>query len=137
MNKIVISLTLLLCIQLGTYAQHSVTIKINELRSSKGNILLELSTDKEVVIRKAKQNIVGNSCTIRLDNIKSGKYTFRYVHDENNNNEMDTNWIGMPVEGVGFSNNAKSSFGPPDLEDTFFTVDNDKTMNCTVVYIGE
>jgi len=34
------------------------------------------------------------------------------VHDENSNGKMDTNFIGMPREGVGASNNAKGHMGP-------------------------
>ena len=38
-------------------------------------------------------------------------------HDENANNEFDTNFIGLPVEGYGFSNDAAVFLGPPDYED--------------------
>ena len=48
-----------------------------------------------------------------FENLKLGNYAYRYFHDENDNNEMETNWIGMPDEEFGGSNNATSVFGPP------------------------
>lgn len=44
------------------------------------------------------------------------------VHDENSNNILDTNWVGMPKEGIGMSNNAKGRMGPPKYLDASFTV---------------
>ena len=29
------------------------------------------------------------------------------------NGKLDTNWLGIPKEGYGFSNDAKGSFGAP------------------------
>jgi uncharacterized protein (DUF2141 family) len=69
--------------------------------------------------------------------LKPGKYAFKYFHDENNNNKkMDTNVIGIPKEGYGFSNNAKGRFGPPDFKDTIFEIKNDTTIICTINYIN-
>ena len=36
---------------------------------------------------------------------------------------MDTNWLGMPKEGYGASNDAKSSFGPPKFDEASFSLD--------------
>ena len=34
-----------------------------------------------------------------------GEYSLLLVHDENGNGKLDTNVVGMPLEGYGFSNN--------------------------------
>ena len=34
-------------------------------------------------------------------------------HDENNNNKVDKNFLGIPIEGVGVSNNNISKLAPP------------------------
>ncbi|MGP1665711.1 MAG: DUF2141 domain-containing protein [Rhodanobacter sp.] len=36
-----------------------------------------------------------------------GTYAVRLVHDENGNGKLDTNMVGMPTEGYGFSNNPR------------------------------
>jgi len=41
-------------------------------------------------------------------------------HDENSNGKLDTNFIGMPKEGVRASNDAKGHMGPPKFEAAAF-----------------
>ena len=52
--------------------------------------------------------------------IKPGTYAMACFHDENENGELDTNWLGIPREGTCASNNAKSFFGPPKWKDAKF-----------------
>ena len=54
------------------------------------------------------------------ENLKPGKYAFKYFHDENNDEKINTNLIGIPKEGYGFSNNAKGFFGKPSYKDVVF-----------------
>ena len=42
---------------------------------------------------------------IVLDNIKAGEYAIRLFFDENGNGKIDTNFLGIPKEAYGFSNN--------------------------------
>jgi len=37
--------------------------------------------------------------------LKPGAYAVMITHDENGNGKLDTNVMGMPLEGYGFSNN--------------------------------
>ena len=55
--------------------------------------------------------------------IPKGVYTIGIFVDVNLNNKMDTNFVGIPKEQYGFSNNAKGFMGPPSFEDASFTVD--------------
>jgi len=56
----------------------------------------------------------------KLENIPFGDYAIKAFHDENSNNEIDTNFLGIPTEKYGFSNNDRSLFGPPSYEDAKF-----------------
>ncbi len=74
------------------------------------------------------------SLMVSFSDIEPGDYAIRYFHDENNNGAMDTNLFGLPVEGFGFSNNAKVNFGPPSYQQAAFkvaqqTVKNNSTVN--------
>ncbi len=42
------------------------------------------------------------------------------VHDENMNGKLDTNLLGIPKEGYGFSNDAKASLGAPTFSAASF-----------------
>lgn len=77
------------------------------------------------------------SATISFKDISQGEYALRYFHDQNGNGELETNLFGMPVEGYGFSNNAKPNFGPVSYEEIRFNVDQEqsKVINTsTVIY---
>jgi uncharacterized protein (DUF2141 family) len=67
-------------------------------------------------------NAVPNNITFTLDSLPAGEYSFAVFHDENNNLEIDQNWLGIPSEGFAFSNNAMGSFGPPTYTQAKFTI---------------
>ena len=72
-----------------------------------------------------------DSALFVFSNIPYQNYAVSVLHDENENGELDTNWIGLPKEGVGVSNNVKSKFGPPKFEDAKFKL-NSKTINMNI-----
>jgi uncharacterized protein (DUF2141 family) len=47
------------------------------------------------------------------------------LHDENRNNEMDTNFLGIPIEGFGASNDARGFLSPPKYDDAKFYLNSD------------
>ena len=49
-----------------------------------------------------------------------GTYAARVMHDLNDNGELDANFVGIPNEPWGFSNNAMGSFGPPKWQEAQF-----------------
>jgi uncharacterized protein (DUF2141 family) len=114
--------------------QVTLTIEILGLRNSNGQVHLELSNDLEVQVKGASQSITQNKCTFIIENLKPGKYSFKFIHDENMNNKLDTNWIGIPKEGFGFSNNPKMTFGPPSFEKTLFELIGSTELKCNTVY---
>jgi uncharacterized protein (DUF2141 family) len=57
-----------------------------------------------------------------LTNIKPGEYAISVMHDENGNKKMDYNMLGIPVEGLGLSNNVKIYFSKPDYKPCTFKV---------------
>jgi uncharacterized protein (DUF2141 family) len=58
-----------------------------------------------------------------FEDIAPGTYALAIIHDENMNGELDTNWLGVPTEGYGFSNNAKALLGTPSLSAASFPYD--------------
>ena len=48
---------------------------------------------------------------------------------------MDTNFLGMPKEGYGVSNNARNRFGPPSFKDAKFTVDANNSIKLSIQLI--
>lgn len=116
-------------------AQATLTIVIKNLESNDGNILLDFRDSNNKKLKEYKEKITNNQCVIVINGLSFGKYAFKYFHDKNNNNKLDTYWIGAPKEGYGFSNNAKGNFGPPDFVDTVFELERNTTVECKPKYI--
>ena len=55
--------------------------------------------------------------------IPPGTYALAVIHDENMNGKLDTNWLGIPKEGYGFSNDAKATLGAPSFSKASFRYD--------------
>lgn len=63
--------------------------------------------------------VKNQTITIKFNNVKYGTYSVNLFHDENSNKDIDKNFIGIPKEGYGFSNNP-NFLGPPSFEKTKF-----------------
>lgn len=57
--------------------------------------------------------------------LQPGKYAVAVFHDENENGKLDTNILGIPSEGIGFSRNAHGNFGPPGFYDAAVEITSD------------
>lgn len=66
-----------------------------------------------------------------FENIPSGTYALAVVHDENMNGKLDTNRLGVPSQGYGFSNDAKATFSTPPFSDASFSYDG-QTLDLTI-----
>ncbi len=54
---------------------------------------------------------------VTIENLPNGEYALAIFHDKNKNGKLDTNWLGIPKEAVGFSNATMKTFGPPSFEE--------------------
>jgi uncharacterized protein (DUF2141 family) len=59
---------------------------------------------------------------ISLADLPPGSYALAIIHDENSNKKLDT-FVGIPREGVGFSENPPIRFGAPSFRASRFTVE--------------
>ena len=118
----------LICISNASYSQYKLDIEISEIRSNKGYIMLQLFDGKEKVLNQRQSAIKDNKCLFSINNLTPGKYAVRYYHDENMNGEMETNLVGKPTEGYGFSNNVIGKFGPPPFEKWLFEINENKKI---------
>jgi uncharacterized protein (DUF2141 family) len=108
----------------GTGAVLSVKIAV---RSADGAVACSLFTaaegfpkDQKRAVQQTGCAITGGSALCKFTPIPAGTYAVACFHDENGNQSLDTNFLGIPKEGVCVSNNAKGSMGPPKYEDAKF-----------------
>jgi uncharacterized protein (DUF2141 family) len=100
----------------------TLNIRIEGLRNDKGTIFVSLynnkkafDTNKNAVV-SGQARPAGQSCVVVFENILPGRYALSFIHDENDNKKLDTNLIGMPKEGFGYSKDAMGRFGPPSFD---------------------
>ncbi len=54
--------------------------------------------------------------------LPEGTYAIAFFHDENDNGKFDQGFLGVPLEGFGFSRDAKVVLGPPKFEEAALTL---------------
>jgi uncharacterized protein (DUF2141 family) len=128
MNRLIILSLLLTAISNLSYSQYKLDVEILEIRNTRGNIMLQLFDRNENIVIQEKSPIKDNRCLFSFANLKPGKYALRYFHDENLNGKMETNFVGKPTEGYGFSNNVIGKFGPPPFDKWLFEINEDKKI---------
>lgn len=62
--------------------------------------------------------------TVAFDNLAPGIYAVGAYHDENNNDHLDTNFLGLPTEGYALSNGVRAVMSKPTFQQAAFTVGN-------------
>ncbi len=105
-----------------------LTINVKNIKEMKGSLKYALYNSREKFLKDAYifggAEIQNSTVTITVDSIVGGNYAVSVFHDKNNNDELDTNFIGIPKEPYAFSNNAKGMFGPPNFEQCRFLLEN-------------
>jgi uncharacterized protein (DUF2141 family) len=106
-----------------------LSLRISGFHSAAGQVLIAIyrgedgfpgkpeSAQKQLVAK-----ISAGQARVEISDLPPGEYAVSVVHDENGNNTLDTNWVGIPKEGVGMSNNARGRMGPPKYRDAKFTL---------------
>lgn len=119
----------------------TLTVKIQGLRSAKGQVGILVfpgkdgfPSDRHKAIRQILLPLTGTSVTHNFINLPSGNYAVTVMHDENGNNELDVNFLGIPKEGYAFSGNGSALLGPPSFEKAAVRLEANRTIELKVSY---
>ncbi len=106
----------------------SLEMEINNLKSNKGPLYIRILDENENPVIVGTSSVINYSSKISFDSISPGKYAIQFFHDENENQKMDFNLIGIPKEKFGSSNDVKPILGPPKFEKMLFDIYEDKKI---------
>ncbi|MBS0273131.1 MAG: DUF2141 domain-containing protein [Proteobacteria bacterium] len=102
--------------------QVRLRVSVAGMRSDEGNITITIYPDDAAHFLDGKYKLARQSVPVKLPLTRAcfavaapGFYAVALFHDENNNHHLDTNFLGIPTEGYGFSQNPKLFLGPPKL----------------------
>jgi len=104
----------------------TIEIEITNIESSEGQIRIGLYNTEENWLKKPFRavtiKIENGKSKAMFDDVPKGIYAISLYHDENDNGQLDTNFLGIPKEDTGASNDAPANFGPPTWENAKFEI---------------
>lgn len=111
----------------------TLELEIGEFRNTKGHLLVSVfdnsndfpDNEQNALVNK-KVKVTQKKHTILIEDLPEGEYAVVFLHDENGNEEMDTNFVGAPTEGYGASNDAVNTFSAPKYKDAKFLLEGEK-----------
>jgi uncharacterized protein (DUF2141 family) len=77
--------------------------------------------DSEQAIFHDSYKIVNGKALAQLA-LAPGRYAIAAIHDENGDHKLDRNFLGVPKEGFGFSNNPAVGMSAPSFSAASFAV---------------
>lgn len=118
----------------------SLTVNFGNLATSKGYLDIGVFNKKENFLKDGYQflrkriKVSGSSASYTFTNLPKGEYAVAAYQDENSNNKCDRNFMGIPTEGYGFSNNVRPKIAPPSFTQTKVLVDDKKTITISMIH---
>ncbi len=117
---------------------YDLTLNITNIKS-KGNLMISIMTDSLAYSSNAfssktksfKENIDKNNFT-KIISLPKDKYLIQLYIDENLNDKMDSNFLGIPKEQYGFSSKEIIRFRKPKFDEASFDLKNHLTIDITL-----
>jgi uncharacterized protein (DUF2141 family) len=114
---------------------------VNNVQRDAGQVMLGLfnspegfpKTISQGTLAPAKERSATGQVRLVFKGLAPGQYAATAFHDLDSNGKLNANMMGLPTEPYGFSNNARSNFGPPAFKDAAITLaDQDLTIEVTL-----
>ena len=104
----------------------ALIVKVEKVSPRGGDVRVALYTRASYPLDDADPVIDGvvpakpGETIVTLQGIKPGTYAVKLFQDFNRNGEFDMNWLGLPLEKYGFSNDVRPMFSEPPFDATKF-----------------
>jgi uncharacterized protein (DUF2141 family) len=110
-----------------------IEISLSNQKSSSGKIFLAIY-DNEKSFGTPEKAVFLKTFPAKIPflesfELKSGEYAFAVFQDLNENGKLDKNWVGIPIEPYGFSNDPVIRFGPPSFNDCLLKLSRQTKVN--------
>lgn len=137
MNSILIYFSFLLAFLPNENPQ--LTVNIQNIQSLQGEIIVGVYNSEigflgdETVIKEYKITVNETTESFIISDLPIGNYAISLFHDENSDGVCNLNFIGIPKEPYGFSNNFKPKFSAPKFEDCKFSLLKDYELDIKLI----
>lgn len=137
-KKFLLSILMSFMVCQGAYTQ-GIELYISGIKNCKGELKIGIFKDHQSFVNEkpflekaiTKCNLTNGVIKLHLE-LEAGEYGIAILDDENINRKMDTNFLGIPKEGFGFSNYYHTDLSKPNLNNFKFSVIANKTIRVLV-----
>ena len=121
----------------------NLTVTIKGIQNKKGQVCLRIYDSERGFplgnsseLKSQCTKITGNSLKQEFPDLKKGTYAIAVIDDQNENNKLDRDFLGIPEEGFGISNNPTVSIktGTPKFEKASFALSQNTTIEIEMKY---
>lgn len=99
-------------------------VAVTNVRNAEGHVVVEVCSRDTFLGEECPYSASAPSqpgqTVVTVQGVPPGVWAVQAFQDENDNEAADQGPLGIPTEGVGFSNNAPFRFGPPKWADAAF-----------------
>ena len=119
-------------------------VELRGIHSAEGHALVALHRDTPGADFPSDASAVANAAApaatdgvvVVFRDLPAGEYAVAAFHDANGDGELNANFVGMPTECYGFSNDARGFMGPPSFDDAAFSLGADAGTRRLVVNVA-
>ena len=120
-------------------------VELQGIDSADGQVLVALHRETPradfpsdaTVVANAAAPAATDTVVVVFRGLPAGTYAVAAFHDANGDGELNANFVGMPTEGYGFSNDARGFMGPPAFDEAAFSLDANAGTRRLVVNVGD
>lgn len=119
-----------------------LTVVVDGLRHNSGQVCLRVYSNEQGfpasargVVQSGCTEVTGKSATKNFYGLKPGTYAVALYADKNSDRKLNTNFLGIPSEGFGISNNPKAKTRAPKFKEASFNISQNKTILIVVQYL--
>ncbi|MDR2084993.1 MAG: DUF2141 domain-containing protein [Bacteroidales bacterium] len=122
MKKITLTLVITL-FALSSLAQKNIDINITGIDEIKGQIVVLVFDNPDNFPKDQKLAkffnfpVTSKEMTVCVKDLQVQNYAIFIYHDKDNNGKCNQNFIGMPTEKIGFSNNIRPKLKAPKFNE--------------------
>jgi uncharacterized protein (DUF2141 family) len=137
------ALVVLLAISIpATQAQSAgalLEVTVPQVRNAQGGLGCQLFASAQGFPKKGERAlqsvmspITNGTARCRFQPVPAGTYAVAVVHDENGNQKLDSNFLGVPTEGYGVSNNKTYAMSEPRWDESRFDLAEGESRQLTI-----
>lgn len=101
----------------------SIEVAVTGVRLAKGSVRVSIC-DQATFLKDCRWNAAApaaqGTTIVTVSNVPPGRYAAQGFHDRNDNDKVDRGLFGIPLEGVGFSRDARIRMSPPKWDEAVF-----------------